>query len=307
MVQSKPVTGIERDRSVLRGVALSIIRKILEKPTAPTKDSRKDWLAPPPLRSFIRLEPLGFGLHDDDDWWIFHPEDCSPDVVWPLNVGTITEGNNGNGLTMSVTKTITLKQARGYASKFGPFMVRSDHAQMVDGQLHTCAGLYVWLGGRWQDAQKRRLYETPGKDVFIPSRDHSLSGDDAIQPMLATGVALRQRYEWAVCLGLEHSPSVRFATDTTGIKEIFKIRDLPEGRDRRDALLGWVGEHWRQDRNDPEIEIYVRKHLRGRTEFTWRGMQCELLPSQFDVEQRDRFVAEREAMKAGGMDRRKAG
>ena len=55
------------------------------------------------------------------------------------------------------------------------------------------------------------------------------------------------------------------------------MRDLPEGKDRREALLTWVGDHWRQNRHDPDIEIYVRKHL---------------------------LIAERAAMKAAGEDKR---
>ena len=123
-------------------------------------------------------------------------------------------------------------------------------------------------------------------------------------PSLATAIALKQRYQWAVSLGLENSPSIRFATDPTGIKDVFRIRDMPDGKDRREALLTWVTDHWRQDRYDPEMETYVRRHLRGATQFSWRGMDCELLPSQFDVDQRDKAIGNRDAMRAAGVDRR---
>lgn len=306
MTTSRIITGVEGERAKLRGVALRIIREVLEKPLfdkLKPRDVRRDWLAPPPLRAFQHMEPLGFGILDDSSW-LFHPRDCKPDLVWPLNVGMITDrGGESGELVMQRCYTISAKQARGYAGRFGPFMVRMDTAQMECDQLMTVAGLYVWLGGSWTDAQTRTLWSGRHAEQAVPNREE-LFAQDREQPALATALALRQRYEWAISLGLESSPSIRFATDPTGIKDLFRIRDLPEGRDRRAALMTWVEDHWRRDRSDPEIEIYVRKHLRGATSFSWRGMDCQILPSQFDIEQRDRMLAEREAMKSAGASSR---
>jgi hypothetical protein len=305
---SHDLKGVERTRAIIRGAALSIIRQVLEKPDfdkARSGEVRRDWLAPPPLSAFQRLEPMGFGLTDEENWWCFNPYDCPPDLVWPLDVGLITEegGTDPPGLVMSRTYTITPKQARGYAHRFGPFMVRSDHAQMERGQLMRTAALYVWLGGQWSDASNRVMWEGTA-DKPLHTRAGALPQRDRMQPALHTSMGLRQRYEWAVALGLDNSPSIRFATDPTGIKEVFRIRDLPAGRDRREALLNWVTQHWRQDRRDSDVEVYVRKHLRGATAFNWRGMNCELLPSQFDIDKRDQLKAEREAMHVVGTDRR---
>lgn len=304
MTQGRVLKGLERDRVVIRASAMRVIRHILNWPKARMRDTRRDWLAPPPLSAFRRLEPLGFGL-SDDDWWIFHPDDCQPDLVWPLDVGTIAEtAGEEQTLAFSRTTTVTPKQTRGYASKFSPFMVRIDHAQVLDGQLVTAAGIYVWLGGEWVNAENRTIWSGRSAEVAIPDRSNVLPKVDRDKPRLASAIALRQRYEWAVALGLETSPSIRFATDPTGIKDIFRIRDLPEGRDRRDALMTWVTDHWRQDREDPDIETYVRKHLRGATAFTWQGMRGEIIPSQFDLDQRDRLIATRESMRIAGADKR---
>ena len=287
---SRVITGIERERGLLRSSALRIIRAILEQPLKewPGKEVRRDWLAPPPLASFRHLEPVGWGV-SDDDWWVFRPQECTPDIVWPLHVGYVFETSGGNDGPLQIVQahTIQAKQARGYAKMFSPFMVRMDFGQMVEGKMWRAAAVMAWLAGRWSFAD-------------------GVAGDeqDRLQPNLATAIALRQRYEWAVSLGLEGSPSVRFATDPTGIKDVFRIRDLPEGRDRRAALMTWVTDHWRQNRNDPEMELYVRKHLRGAVAFGWRGMECEILPSQFDVERRDRLIAERDEMRKSGEDRR---
>lgn len=304
MTQGRVIKGVERDRVMIRANAMRIIRAILDRPPMKVKGARRDWLAPPPYESFRRLEPLGFGM-TDEDWWIFHPKDCTPDIVWPLNVGYVVESASASDhLSMSRVQTISAKQARGFASRFGPFMVRIDHAQEADGELLRAAGLYVWLGGEWVDAQKRTLWEGRSSEVAVPHKSSFITEQDKDQPRLATAIALRQRYEWAVALGMERSPTIRFATDPTGIKEIFRIRDLPAGRDRRDALLTWVTDHWRQTREDPDVETYVRKHLRGAVGFAWQGMQGEIIPAQYDVEMRDRMIADRAALKAAGRDRR---
>jgi hypothetical protein len=301
------VKGIEHDRAVIRGVALSIIRQILEQPDFDklrSKQARHDWLAPPPLSAFRRLEPWGFGLPTDDGW-LFNPYDCTPDVVWPMDVGIISADGSEEGMTLSRTYSVLPKQVRGYAKRFSPFMVRADHAQMDRGKLIRCAGVYVWLAGKWNDAEGRVMWSGSAHKP-LREAEFVLPEQDRIQPAIATATALKQRYEWAVALGLEQSPSIRFATDPTGIKDVFRIRDLPDGKDRREALLNWVTQHWRQHRDDPDIEIYVRRHLRGATSFNWRGMNCELLPSQYDVDQRDKAIAERDAMRVAGTDRRGA-
>ena len=302
----KIIQGVERDRAIIRGAALSIIRHIIDQPIFDKMkrgEMRRDWLAPPPHGRFKRLEPLGFGLQQDD-WWVFRPEDCTPDLVWPLDVGSVCEdGGEMGGLSMQRSYTVTPKQARGYAHRFGPFMLRMDHAQMDVGQLMTASSLWVWLGGQWTDASKRVMWEGRSAESAIPTRSE-VTARDRMVPSLATAIALKQRYQWAVSLGLENSPSIRFATDPTGIKDVFRIRDMPDGKDRREALLTWVTDHWRQDRYDPEMETYVRRHLRGATQFSWRGMDCELLPSQFDVDQRDKAIGNRDAMRAAGVDRR---
>ena len=37
-------------------------------------------------------------------------------------------------------------------------------------------------------------------------------------------------------------------------------------------MVHWVGEHWRQNRYDPDVEHYVREHLRGSYNFNWHNL-----------------------------------
>lgn len=280
------------NREELKTAARRIIKDVIETPIASNRGTRTDWLRPPPVTSFTNLEPMGWGNIDNANWWTFGWGDCTPDLVWPLNVGWIAEhGGDERTLAFTNMRTISMKEARGLASRFSPYMIRRDHAQVVDGKLVTVSFIMAWLGGKWVEAQPMN------NDAPV---DHSAR----IAPNIGTGIALRHRYEWAVSLKWPSSPSIRFATDPTGIKELFRLRDIPANKDRRDVLLTWVTDHWRETRSDPDIEAYVRKHLRGNTKFTWNKFECEILPAQFDIEKRDALIAERKLMRAEGTDRR---
>lgn len=300
------------DRDIIRSVALRILEHIEALPRPGRRnDVRRDWLAPPPLTSFQNLEPLGFGMPDDAEWWLFHPDDCPADLVWPLSAGYVGAGGAGdeesggeNAIRFGYTRAVTLKECRGYAHRFSRYMVRQDYAQDFEGVLMTASSLSAWIGGEWVDAQKRTIWEGRDAESAIPTKQVADTPRERAQPRLASALALKHRYEWAVSLGLENTPTIRFATDPTGIKDVFRIRDLPEGKDRREALMNWVGDHWRQDRRDPDMELYVRKHLRGSSAFTWRGLRGAVIPAQFDLEWRDKLIAERNAMRAAGTDRR---
>lgn len=95
--------------------------------------------------------------------------------------------------------------------------------------------------------------------------------------------AFARRYDWRVCLGYEGFPSLSFVTDPSGAAEVFRLRDIPEGRARRAALLNWVSAHWRKKRNDPDNLSRVKKHMRGARRFVWNGLTCEVLPSEYDL------------------------
>jgi hypothetical protein len=95
--------------------------------------------------------------------------------------------------------------------------------------------------------------------------------------------ALSERYWWHVSLGFLGNPRVKLPTDSTGVKNAFALRDVPEGKQRRAALRHWVTDHWRQNRADPDLENYVRQHLRGAVEFNWNGLRCRLEPSRYDL------------------------
>jgi hypothetical protein len=85
------------------------------------------------------------------------------------------------------------------------------------------------------------------------------------------------RKEWSVRVRLsDATPSVCLFTDPAGVLAFFRLRDVPPGKSRRDALAHWVREHYRRSRVDPDAAIRVREHLRGTRAFRWHGMGVEI-------------------------------
>jgi len=101
---------------------------------------------------------------------------------------------------------------------------------------------------------------------------------------LAHGIMLRREYLWSVLLGEPGIPRARFVTDPLGVREAFRLRDIPSGKSRRAALRHWVRNHWRKHGRDSEADrAWVRAHMRGATDFTWNGFMCRVEPSRDDM------------------------
>lgn len=110
---------------------------------------------------------------------------------------------------------------------------------------------------------------------------------------------------WVARVALDSAPPLSLITDPTGVKELWKFRDIPEGAKRRSALLHWVSDHWRMDRHDPDVEVYVRKHLRGCRSFAHGDLVVDVQESREDRAAIHEAIRERTAARTTGRDRRK--
>lgn len=94
-------------------------------------------------------------------------------------------------------------------------------------------------------------------------------------------------YEWFVYIR-ETPKSVGFKVPIVpeSSKEVFSMRDIPEGKERRAAICNFVRQHYRTIKTeyDPgQREVIVKKHLRGETKFNWRGLDVNIIPSEYDI------------------------
>lgn len=203
---------------------------------------------------------------------------------WPIDVAWcnklpagLSAKNPNEAWVFHRMRTCSPKEARGRATIITPRMVSSASTFISAGGVRTPVRyFYAHVGGRWTLAHK----ETRKFKEYGYFDDESLLYDMD----MAFTFSLTRRYAWSVCLGFD-GPSIRFLTDPVGVREAFRLRDVPPGKERRAALRHWVSAHNRKTRKDDAALAEVRKHLRGATSFTWNGLRCRIEPSLLDQEQ----------------------
>lgn len=89
-----------------------------------------------------------------------------------------------------------------------------------------------------------------------------------------------EEISWTVSLGPADGVKLAFITDPVGVAEAFALRDVPEGKSRRAAIMHWVRQHSRQKRDGSVTEVI--RHLRGQTNFVWNGLAVGITPSVSD-------------------------
>lgn len=206
-------------------------------------------------------------------------------AVWPIDVKVVLPTDDLNiiepdsrwpqgSLQFHRTTTLNRIDARQVGARYfsSRMLVDQSVTAMPDGTTISGCGPYSFLGNRW-------VPSVPDK-INYPPLTYSTP-----KIQVALGWALAIRYAWTVWIGYSQGPRIRFVSDPLGAREVFRLRDIPQGRERRTALRHWVKAHWRQNRGDFGDEAWIRKHLRGATDFTWNGMRCRIQPADFDIEQ----------------------
>lgn len=240
-----------------------------------------------PLISYQEVEPLGlyepFGNLEFVGIDGTRPEDVGSNLN--ISLLSLTEknqvGKNGFGkITMHSFKTVSPNLLRGRLKTFLPRTVEISTC-IIDqnAKYHQAQILFSWNGKKW---------------VFNSNNMDGATATSLYPPMIhiATTLQFYRRYNWRVVLGHPGCASVSLVTTPKGAAEMFKLRDVPEGKTRRAALRNWITDHWRASRlSEVDQDIYIRKHLRGATDFSWKGLNVKLMPSQYDVEQNLRRLA----------------
>jgi hypothetical protein len=239
-------------------------------------------------------------------------EDGKP-TIWPMRYGYVVEGRkedeNGWGedsFQCHVISSVNAKTVRGLSRLYSTHMARHDivvfHKRDDAWRFVSNNTAISLIGRRWINASAHgAIHDGWGRDGRdLPPRDRT-DNQDEVRAVgwrmdLAAHGALTARTLWYVEIGKRGGISFDFATLPGKVSGIFKARDLPDGESRRTALKGWVTDHWRTDTNDPELEIYVRKHLRGAETFTWGDYFCTVHPAPIDIEEAERAKDERALM-----------
>lgn len=229
--------------------------------------------------------------YGDDELLIGAPNDAPiwpMDAVWALPYSPSQDYAEISGCGWLFKRVRTLKPAewRGKIRMTTPKMYEK-HESYVDqsGGSFSSVMPYGVVGGRLVDVF---AYNHHNARAINPGQIHGghegIPENENFDICSAHGIELRREYNWSVLLGEEGIPRARFVTDCIGVREAFRLRHVPPGKDRRAALRHWVRQHWRQKRTEAEPDkTWVRAHMRGAVDFRWNGLSCRVEPSREDI------------------------
>ncbi len=213
----------------------------------------------------------------------------APGVILPnefpkLDISMVTNLKGSGGFVLSRHRRVDAKQVRGRVLAIRPYMVEESTFFVAEQWQRNLQNVgRKWLGGSdvsytgWQQIGPSDARTLMGRG---PATLHE---NELVNVQMAFSLCATEYLDWTVAIGYEGVPSVVFTTDPLGVREIFRLRDLPPGKMRRAALLHWVRGHWRKRRKDPG-EVKVEEYMRGSQVFTWNGLRCEIRPSQEELE-----------------------
>jgi hypothetical protein len=243
-----------------------------------------------PKSSIIAYD--GFELLDsrmsDDDDFILVGRDTNDMPVWPMDVrwGMTYQG----GWLFKRVRTLDAKKWRGKLRVLTPRMCEIAETYIQpNAEAIGSVGAFGLVRGRVVDILAHN-HPLAGERVHIGAiynrgvrTDSGQFDSELVDISIAQGLSLRREYLWSVLLGEEGIPRARFVTDPIGVREAFRLRDIPPGKQRRAALRHWVSQHWRKRRDSGATDrAFVREYLRGATDFDWNGLKCTITPSRED-------------------------
>lgn len=112
------------------------------------------------------------------------------------------------------------------------------------------------------------------KHIDIPGYKYISTGEDETTIRCCLGCQFNLENQNYVYLRPEESEiGFKLPIDNLQqVKELFAMRDIPDGYKRRAALRHWVSKHMRRKPSTPDEKVEVKRHLRGKTDFSWYGM-----------------------------------
>lgn len=216
-------------------------------------------------------------------------QDAADCPIWPMDVKVAVPLDAEDASAHEVRPswqffrivTLNPKEMRGRLSIVTPKMYKMEYMRVDStGRMFSATNAFAVVNGKTVNALMGRYTEGRRDDVWYVS-DPSL-GRPCEHGVIVHShcLALRQYYNWSVLLSEGDGPRARFLTDPLGVREAFRLRDIPPGKRRRAALRHWVREHWRKRRDaGANDRAWIEAYLRGATEFVWNGLRCRIEPS----------------------------
>lgn len=152
----------------------------------------------------------------------------------------------------------------------------------INNELNCILPMHTPLvkGAQYDKRAVARMIEAELKDPNS-SYMHTLKGFH-----MALQLSLTYDYEWSCYIKeTPDSLGVRIPIHPSSSKEVFMMRNIPEGKSRKKAIVNFVKDHYRTIKgcNDNERQVLIQKHLRGDLKFKWRGLEVHITPSPYDL------------------------
>lgn len=254
------------------------------------------------VNSFDGVQPLlsAFVTEQYKDSACFFT-DVSPNIInGRISQSYLVESKNQpNTLALFKIQSISPRQARGKIKNILPTMILYSSGYM-DLKLKTISSINTIWGLNPNIGEENLCYSANARYNFKNgvaidfkklawknlTSDNSrlnipmVTCDANTSIQLGLGIQFASQYDWHVYLKEDNNIGITLPTTPEGSKEIFKLRDVPEGKKRRESLRNWISEHCRSNPSSEYDKVFVRKHMRGAMEFKWNGLYCKILPSQ---------------------------
>lgn len=259
--------------------------------------------------SILRLKPKDFDgampfvpefyeLIPDHDG-ILYAGFSPKEVRWPIDVRMIAnDDENPGALVIAKYRGLDPKAVRGRVTPSLPYPLLCATWWLNTGD--ALSTIFGYRGPRqWANISPFHARGMIGQ----PTRSQETLDYWSTRVQIALGQSMLKRTQWRIYLS-NGGLGIEFPTDPVGVREVFRLRDIPDGKERRAALRHWVTEHWRLNVQDPSEEVKVRQHFRGKVDFAWSGLNCRITPSEEDFTLEYQAIIEREQSRVEGTDRR---
>ncbi len=217
------------------------------------------------IQKFDGFFPLVPEIYDED-YGIFR--DAKPTDLSDKNVNVscfvfgLEEGRNARKESQFLRlKSITAKELR---KRTGIFAINPYSLDVAFEKIPNQAdAFFQFVGG------KMKFLDIPN---YVTPAFLKQEAFDSVQTLL--GIQWNLDNQNYVYLKPDNSPiGFKYPIDSLDqLKELFKLRDIPDGYKRRVALRNWVAKHMRRKPSKPDEFVEVKRHLRGKENFKWFGM-----------------------------------
>lgn len=202
-----------------------------------------------------------------------------------LDYSTLTYNEDKGCLYMNRHRQVNPKEVRGMISKTCQYMVE-DTMFMLNTRNFEAKSLKVILGLLPIKTDFGITFKAI--DIMQDTAAQTSEHNKELKSMainIGASIAAQHAYESVTRISIGRYKNLKFTlpTDLEGIKNIFKLRDIPPGENRRKALLHWVGEHTRRKIKKDET-IDIQSYLRGKLSFTWNDMYVSIKPAITDLD-----------------------